>query len=293
MKKFISALALALSAALVLTVPVAAEAARKPKPPPTTSTDACGTRPVKADGTLWGCTFNDDFTATSLDRTKWVPQTIFASGVQEAHACYLDDPSVISQSDGALNLTVRKVSTPISCDFGGLTGPTNYVAGSVMTYRLFSQQYGRFEAKIKNTATTYPGLQEAFWLWPDDRYSTGYWPYAGEIDISETYSAYPNLSIPFLHYSADVYGPQSGVNTAWNCTAYRGVWNTYTLEWSSNRIEIKVNGKTCLVNTSGDTAFQKPYIIALSQMMGASGNVYDGRAPLPATMNIDYMKVWK
>ena len=48
-----------------------------------------------------------------------------------------------------------------------------------------------------------------------------------------------------------------------------------------------------LINTSGDPAFQKPYIIALTQLMGAAGNAYDGRAPLPATTNVDYVKVWR
>lgn len=259
-----------------------------------TTKDACGTRIAKADGSTWSCTFNDDFSATKLDRTKWLPQTQFASGVQKSHACYLDDPSVIKQASGMLQLTVRKVATPVSCTFGGMSGPTRYVGGSVTSYHLFSQQYGRFEARIKNTATSSPGLHEAFWLWPDDRVpSTVLWPYAGEIDISETYSSYPKLSIPFLHYSADVYGNVVGTNTAWNCTALRGVWNTYTLEWSAAKLEIKVNGKTCLVNTSADPAFQKPYIMTLSQMLGAAGNVYDGRAPSPATMSVDYVKVWK
>ena len=84
-----------------------------------------------------------------------------------------------------------------------------------------------------------------------------------------------------------------GTNTAWNCAAQRGVYNTYTLIWGSNRLEIQVNGKTCLVNTSADAAFQKPYIMALTQALGAAGNEYDGRAPIPATMNVDYVKVWK
>ncbi|MCX6397860.1 MAG: glycoside hydrolase family 16 protein [Propionibacteriales bacterium] len=269
-------------------------ARRKPPPPPPPTTDACGTVLAKADGTPWSCTFADNFDGTALNRANWLPQTQFAMGTQAAHTCYADDPSTISVANGALNLTMRKVATPVSCTFGGMSGPTNYVSGSVMTYRLFSQQYGRFEARIKNTATTAPGLHEAFWLWPDDRYSDGtVWPYAGEIDISETYSVYANLSIPFLHYSADAYGAQPGLNTAWNCTAYRGVWNTYTLEWTATKLQIFVNGTSCLVNTSGDPAFAKPYIMALTQGMGTTGNVYDGRAPLPATMSVDYVKVWK
>ena len=118
----------------------------------------------------------------------------------------------------------------------------------------------------------------------------------------ERWLSHPRVSVPDrlrqlteveCEDSADVYGSLPGTNTAWNCTANRGVWNTYTLEWSANRLEIKVNGKTCLVNTSGDPALQKPYIMTLSQMLGAAGNVYDGRAPMPATMSVDYVKVWK
>lgn len=257
-------------------------------------TDACGTVLKKADGTTWSCTFNDDFNGTTLDRSSWVPQTAFAMGTQAAHTCYTDDPSTIDVSGGSLNLTMHKVATPVTCSFGGLTGPTSYVSGGVSTHRLFSQQFGRFEARIKNTASKTPGLHEAFWLWPDDRVpSKTVWPYAGEIDISETYSSYPTLSIPFLHYSADVWGNLPTINTAWNCAAPRGAWNTYTLEWTAKQVQILVNGKTCLTNRSGDAAFLKPYIMTLTQGMGAAGNVFDGRSPLPATMNVDYVKVWK
>ena len=222
-----------------------------------------------------------------------MPQTIFRSGSDSAWACYLDDPSVISVRDDALHLTVRKL--PQSAPCAGQNGAsTPYVAGMVSTYRLFSQQYGRFEARIKNTATTSAGLQEAFWLWPDDRYSTNYWPAAGEIDIAETYSQYSGLAIPFLHYTAyDNGGPRPGLNTAWDCAAQRGTYNTYTLEWTANRLEIFVNGVSCLVNTSGDSAFQKRYIIALTQMLGTGTNSVTSSTPLPATMSIDYVRVWK
>ncbi len=256
--------------------------------------DACGTVLKKADGSAWACTFHDDFSGTTLDPTRWVAQTAFAMGTPAAHTCYRDDPSTIQVAGGSLNLSVRRLQEPVSCSFGDLTGPTHYVSGGVMTHRLFGQQFGRFEARIRTTATTYPGLHEAFWLWPDDRVpSTQIWPYAGEIDISETYSKYPGLSVPFLHYSADALGTLLGVNTAWNCVAQRGAWNTYTLVWTATKVQILVNGTTCLTNTSGDSAFLKPYILALTQGLGAAGNEYDGRAPVPATMNVDYVRVWK
>jgi hypothetical protein len=73
------------------------------------------------------------------------------------------------------------------------------------------------------------------------------------------------------------------------------VWNKYTLEWSASRIEFFVNGKSCLVNTSGDAAFQKPYIINLTQGIGPEpmGNMPVTRTPIPASYKVDYVKVWQ
>lgn len=258
--------------------------------------DACGLQPVKADGSRWVCTFDDEFNGTALDRTKWVPQTSgFTTGTAQVHACYVDNPANISVGGGSLNLTLRKLAQPVTCASNPSMSPSPYTSGSVSTYHLFSQQYGRFEARLKVAATRSPGLQETFWLWPDDRVaSTAYWPAAGEIDVVETYSLYPDNGIPFLHYTAyDNWGPVPGLNTAWNCYAARGVFNTWTLEWTPTQLKIMVNGKTCLVNNSGDVAFKKPYIAAFTQAIGDVGNVYDGRAPMPATMNIDYLRVWK
>jgi len=258
-------------------------------------TDACGAQPRKPDGTSWACTFVDDFGGTSLDRTKWVPQTVFSTGdVLSGYACYDDDPSVVSVSDGTLNLSVRKNATALPCANG--LPDTPYRAGMVSTHHLFSQQYGRFEARFRTTATTAPGLQESWWLWPDDRDPLAQlvWPLNGEIDIAETYSAYPDLGIPFLHYgSEDNGGPIPGTNTSWSCAAARGVFNTYTLEWTASRLEVFVNGRSCLVNTSGDSAFRKRYILNLTQALGTGADAVTAATTLPAVMNVDYVKVWK
>jgi beta-glucanase (GH16 family) len=264
----------------------------EPEPEPVPA-DPCGPQVLKTDGSPWSCTLAEEFDGTELDRTLWRPASGFLGGTEPARPCYVDDPSVISVRDGTLRLSAHALAEPISCP-GTKADPTGYVAGGVNTYRLFSQQYGRFEARFKSTATSAPGLQESFWLWPDDRYSTGYWPAAGEIDIAETYSQYPDLAIPYLHYTSnDNGGPQPGLNTAWNCVAHRGEYNTFAVEWSATQLKILVNGRTCLVNTSGDPAFKKPYIVALTQLMGTGPNMYDGRAPLPATMTVDYVRVWQ
>ncbi len=267
----------------------------EPEPEPVPVTDACGTALFRVDGTRRLCTFADNFDGAQLDRTKWLPQGRISSGeLTGAYACYRDHPDNISVSGGALQLTVRQEPTAVACDRQN-TPPSRYTAGGVSTYRLFSQAYGRFEARMKTQASTGPGLQEAFWLWPDDRQSIPVlWPEAGEIDIVETYSGNYHLAIPFLHYTwNDNGGPRPGLNTAWDCAAARGVWNTYALEWTPNRLEIFVNGKSCLVNTTGNPAFQRKYIVALTSALGVSTNRLVPSTPIPATMSVDYVHVWE
>jgi beta-glucanase (GH16 family) len=266
-----------------------------PATPPPTQYDACGAQPLKADGTPWQCTFHDDFEGTELDHSKWVAQTAFLTGDPKGvFACYVDSPNNISVADGSLRLTVRKEAAPQPCGTPDSTVTSSYTSGSVSTYQLFSQEYGRYEARIRNTATSESGLQETFWLWPDDRdgpidpQQTGD---TGEIDVSETYSNYSSLTVPRLHYAADP-KPDPGVNTAY-CSAERGVWNTYTLEWTPTTITVFVNGHLCLTNTSADPVFHRRHIVLLTQALGDANNPATDATPIPATMDVDYVHVWQ
>lgn len=257
--------------------------------------DPCGPAVEKADGTAWECTFADDFDGTALDPERWTVVTGHPSGTDAARACQVDDPRNVAVADGALHLTVRPADEPLTCRGGQ---PASYASATVSTHRLFSQRYGRFEARVRVAATTAPGLQEAFWLWPDDRDppaapSYAVWPAAGEIDVAETYSAHPDLAIPFLHYTPDDNGgPVAGLNTAY-CPATRGEWHTYVLEWTADVLRVEVDGETCLENTAGDPAFDRRYVLAFSALLGVRENAYAGTAPLPATMVVDHVRVWR
>lgn len=259
--------------------------------PPLPAPSACGPIIRKSGGGAWRCTFVDDFFGTQLNRRFWVPQTGWYQGDFSAgYNCYVDSPSVISVSSGALHLRVLRSSVPTVC--GAPAGATNYIAGMVSTYRLFSQKYGRFQARIKVQTTPGAGLHEAFWLWPDDRYTKVNWPTTGEIDPSETFSMYHDRSIAFLHYGNGSEKWVSGVNMNFGCRASRGVWNTYTVSWSPKTLTVQVNGKTCLYNTSGDPAFKERYIVDFTAALGESKNKKTSTTPIPATMLVDYIKVW-
>src|SRR5690606_9530142 len=132
----------------------------------------------------------EEFNGTRLDASKWYvhsKETPVSGNRAGAAACY--SPDNVSVSNGSLRLVARYASL-LECP--GLTGALKILtSGQVSTYRKFSQKYGRFEVRSRNTATTRSGLHEAFWLWPDDRYvDVSSWPVSGEIDVSETYSNY-------------------------------------------------------------------------------------------------------
>jgi beta-glucanase (GH16 family) len=214
----------------------------------------------------------------------------------EVKACNVDSPDNVSVGDGALHLSVIK-GAPVTC-MGLDSATTPYATGRVTTYHAWSQQYGRMEARLKSHASTQAGLHEGFWMWPDTRYPEGQleWPNNGEIDIAEFRSNDPGRAVPFLHSADDLLlGPLTSganANTAWDCAVQRGVWNTYTMEWTPERIEIFVNGESCLVNTSGNEAFKKRYIMVLSQGLGMGSNSLDAETTIPATLSVDYVRAW-
>ena len=245
--------------------------------------DKCGKKTRKPNGKFWRCTFADDFDGPKINRKRWKS---FRDKVPSERGSGCRRPKNAKVSKGQLLLTVKRTGNALGC---------KYTVGAVSTYHRFSQKYGRFEARVKVRDTTERGLHEAFWLWPDDRVeSTVKWPAAGEIDVVETYSQYPDIGVPFLHYTPnDNGGPKPGLNTAWDCKLDRGEWHRYTLLWAARRMEIKIDGKTCLVNRSGDPAFKKKYIVAFTQSAGLRGNAPTADTPLPATMRVDYIRVWR
>lgn len=246
----------------------------------------CGATIRKANGQPWVCTFDDEFSGTELNPRKWVVQTNFGPGdIWGNQSCTMNSPQNVSVSSGAVHLSVRRLAQPVFC--GGLL-PARFSAGSIMTWHLWSQAYGRFTARMMSPVAPGPGLHEAFWLWHDDRFTQ---QTTGEMDVAETYSQYPDIAIPTLHTTANV--AIDGSTTAQDCEAVRGYWNTYTMEWSPHRVTIWINGRRCLVNTSADPAFAQRDILLLTAVIGQDENAPGSSTPFPATTLVDYVRVWK
>jgi beta-glucanase (GH16 family) len=274
----------------------------------TGSTCAGTTPPVAPPSGQWTCTFDDEFNGTALDTTLWQPTlsstSSYRAGPMGTRVCYENDPRTLSESGGSLNLSVVAAAKSFTCKGIKQSFNTRYIGGMVDSMGLFSQQYGYFQVRAKLPPQTVPGVQETLWLYPENETLYGPWPDSGEIDFGEFYSKYPNNDIPVVHFPGSKQDPNAtnnyctitGVSTA-------GQWNTYSVMWTPTTITTYFNGVTCFADnywkyvTYPDKApepFTQPFFINLTQTLGIYPNTFHSwTTPLPATTNIDYVRVWQ
>ena len=258
--------------------------------------DACGPLLAKPSGGTWSCRFVDHFSGTGLNSNKWAPMTTALTGVR-SHECRVARKSNVQVSWGTLKLTVRREYKKFWCATPGGGYNTQYTGGNVASKDRFSQTYGRFEIRASFPAAKVAGLHSALWMWPDKQtYGDNWW--SGEIDIAEYRTFYPGYVVPAVHYVSDE--PPTDATT-WKCAVYRPeLMHLYVLEWTSQTLTIKYDGRTCLVNRWKPSApltrpapFNRPFFMILTQSLGMGANAFSAtKRPLPATTRVDWVKVW-
>ncbi|HET7690876.1 MAG TPA: glycoside hydrolase family 16 protein [Nocardioidaceae bacterium] len=259
----------------------------------------CGPkRYAKPGGGYWRCSFADNFDGTRLNRNKWHVVTTEDNGyLSGTDACFVDDPANVFVSNGSLKLrTVTKLLH--LCNHPGALGfLTNYTSGSVTTGDFFKQTYGRYEFRVKFPESKRSGLHSAVWLYPN-RATYGAWPASGEIDIAERFTSYTNRLIPYIHYLRN--GEEHhDTNEECRVADLSERFHKIVLIWTVRGMTVKYNGDVCLkTRTRSDLAankpFDMPFSVLLTQALGIGWNPFTpGWTPVPATMTIDYVRVWR
>lgn len=260
--------------------------------------DPCGARVARPGGGYWTCTFADQFSGRQLDTDRWTPVVTAAGGFTQAGECFVNNPSTVKQAGGLLTLSVVRTAAPFTCASPRGSFTSQYAAGYVSTIGKFAQAYGRFEFRVRFPRTKVGGVHSALWLWPANPAKYGSWPASGEIDVAEFYSAYPDRVIPYVHYSGDKDDPSATNNY---CFVTRpDTFHTYVLEWTPQTITVKYDGRTCIVadwqpdGMLKPAPFDQPFHLNLTQALGILGNAFEAEStPLPASMQADWVRVWR
>lgn len=224
-----------------------------------------------------------------------------------ARPCYVNSPQTISESGGTLSLSIVRLPKPAFCtalDYFGMSTP--YEAGMVSTYKLFSQMYGYFAVRAETPSSAVPGLQETFWLYPQDQTLYGKrWPDSGEIDFAEFYSHLASKDYPTVHYPGSKRDPNAKVipnGCSGGGATPGGQFNTYALSWTPTTLTTYFNGIPCFTDTYGphvkspDTPpepFNQPFFFNLTAAMGMGPNSPGTDTPFPATTKVDWVRVWQ
>ena len=136
----------------------------------------------------WKLIWNDEFTGSEIDTSKWGYEINCWGGGNNEKQCYVDSDKNSFVSNGFLTIRAIKETTtgPATPKDWGNYGQQNaslpYSSARLRTKDLAEWKYGRFDirAKLPQGQGTWP----AIWMLPTD-YVYGGWAASGEIDIME------------------------------------------------------------------------------------------------------------
>lgn len=237
---------------------------------------------------VWEDNF-DGAAGTSPDASRWTYDIGTGDngwGNQELQY-YTDRPENVSL-DGNGNL----VMTAIAENFSG----SPFTSARITTKGLFSQAYGRFEARLKTPFG--PGLWPAFWLLGDDIDTVG-WPFCGEIDVMELRGQEPATIHGSLHGPG--YSAGNAVTDTYDLVGGRfdTEFHVFAIEWGVDYVEYYVDDQLYQRLTPdsvpGEWVYDDNFFMILNVAVGGSfvGFPSPTGTRFPQTMVVDYVRVYQ
>lgn len=235
-----------------------------PPPPPVATAQPLGI------GGPWTLKFEDTFRGPTIDPAKWTagwfPNT---SGLSNSvGAAELQGYDAKQVKTGSAGLSIAAEKRPMTQPNGVVK---QYASGLISSNGLFQFTFGVAEARIYTPldASGNIGNWPAFWLDGQN------WPVDGEIDVLEGLGGKPSWN---LHTPHDPSG-----NGSWPLKAG---WHTYSVWWEAGDVTFYFDG-----NNVGRVAYDRnsPNYLILNYAVGS----YGGAVMAPATMLVDYVRVWQ
>ena len=228
------------------------------------------------------------------DATKWAIQTGGGGWGNNELESYTARPANVQILGGNLIITAAKE------DYTGADGiARHYTSARMQTKGLFSQQYGRFEARIKIPRGQ--GIWPAFWMLGNNIDTAG-WPACGEIDIMENIGKEPSINHGSLHMPAAGTANDdqlTGMYTLPGGAKLGDGFHTYAIEWSASAIKFYVDDnlyetQTPATATGRDWEFNQPFFIILNVAVGGNfPGAPTSSTTFPQTMKVDWVRVYQ
>jgi beta-glucanase (GH16 family) len=241
--------------------------------------------------------WSDEFSGadgSSPDPSKWTYDTGGKGWGNNELECYTNLTQNAQVMGG--NLVITAIHQPAYACSDGTT--RDYTSARLKTQNLFTQAYGRFEARIKIPAGQ--GMWPAFWMLGNNISSVG-WPTCGEIDIMENIGKEPGTVHGSLH------GPSTGASTS-DATApfslaagqnFSGAFHLYAVEWEPGTVRFYVDSSLYATFTpsqwpvGGTWVFDHPFFIILNVAVGGNWpGSPDTTTVFPQQMLVDYVRVY-
>jgi beta-glucanase (GH16 family) len=191
------------------------------------------------------------------------------------------------------------VITALKENYKGADGVTrDYTSTRVKTLALFSQTYGRFEARIKIPKGQ--GIWPAFWMLGEDIRKIG-WPACGEIDIMENIGKEPGTVHGSLHGPSST-GATSDATKILSLPAGQKLaddFHIYAVEWEPEVVRFYLDANVYATfrkadwPAGGKWVFDHPYFLLLNVAVGGDWpGTPDQTSVFPQEMLVDYVRVY-
>lgn len=201
---------------------------------------------------------------------------------------YTDRPENIVVQNGYLIITARKEQ------FQG----SGYTSARIKTQNLFSQKYGRFEARIKLPFGR--GMWPAFWMLGSNFEQVG-WPQCGEIDIMEYLGNKPTEVFGTLHGPGFSGGESIGKKYILPKGRFDTEFHVFGIEWTEKHVNWYVDDvlysqitRKDIEDEGGEWVFDNDFFMLLNLAVG--GNLPgspNADTMFPQRMIVDYVRVYQ
>jgi beta-glucanase (GH16 family) len=245
---------------------------------------------------VWSDEFNSADRSTP-DPAKWHYDLGGNGWGNDELEFYTDHPQNAHIENGHLVITAQeeKSITP-----KGIT--REYTSARIKTQTLFSQAYGRFEARIQIPQGM--GLWPAFWMLGEDLPAVN-WPRCGEIDIMENIGKEPSSIHASLHGPP---APASGKRTAdltekFSLPGQRKIaddFHLFAVEWEPQELRFYIDQTRYATFTRkqwpahAPWPFDHKFFIILNLAVGGSWpGAPDSSTVFPRQMLVDYVRVYR